>query len=117
MLPLLGEDGFPRLRTLRLMNASFTDELCPLLIASPRVRALEVLDLSLGTLGDAGADVLAAGRAALGHLRSLRISESCIGDEALARLYASGLPVDERPICPAHEPLRRKRFRTTSVNE
>jgi uncharacterized protein (TIGR02996 family) len=123
VLPLLGgaggsgDAGFPKLRTLRLMNAAFTDELCPLLIDSPRVRTLEVLDLSLGTLGDAGADVLVAGRAALAHLRSLRISESCIGDEALARLYASGLPVDESPICPAHRTDRRKRFRTTSVNE
>ncbi len=60
-LPLLGEGGmigFPRLRVLRLMNAAFADELCPLLLASPRVRALEVLDPSLGALGDAGADVL-----------------------------------------------------------
>ena len=120
VLPLLGEGGvsrFPRLRALRLMNAAFTDELCPLLLTSPRVRTLEVLDLSLGTLGDAGAGVLAAGAAALAHLRSLRIAESCISDEALARLYASGLPVDEGPVSPAHRPRGRKRFRTTSVNE
>jgi uncharacterized protein (TIGR02996 family) len=117
VLPLLGEDGFPKLRALRLMNAAFTDELCPLLLTSPRVRTLEVLDLSMGTLGDAGAEVLVAGCAALAHLQTLKITESCLSDAALARLYASGLPIDESPVSPADTPPRRKRFRTTSVNE
>jgi hypothetical protein len=115
--PLLGEGGFPKLRVLRLMNASFTDELCPLLVASPRVRSLEVLDLSLGTLGDAGAEVLAAGQGALAHLRALKITESCLGDEGRARLYESGLPIDESPVSPARTPPRRKPYRYPSVNE
>ncbi len=117
VLPLLGERGLPKLRALRLMNATFTDELCPRLLDSPRVRTLEVLDLSLGTLSDAGADVLVAGRDALAHLRALKITESCLGDAARARLYASGLPIDESPVSPSDTPARRKRFRTISVNE
>lgn len=117
VLPLLELDGFPRLRALRLMNADFIDELCPRLLLSPRVRTLEVLDLSMGTLSDAGAGVLIEGRAALAHLKTLKITESCLGDAALAALYASGLPIDESPVCPADTPPRRKRYRTTSVNE
>lgn len=115
--PLLGEAGFPKLRVLRLMNASFTDELCPRLVASPRVRSLEVLDLSLGTLGDAGAEVLAAGRGALAHLRALKVTESCLGDDGRTRLYASGLPIDESPVSPARTPPSHKPYRYPSVNE
>jgi uncharacterized protein (TIGR02996 family) len=117
VLPLLGEDGFPKLRALRLMNAPFTDELCPLLLTSPRVRALEVLDLSLGALGDTGADVLAGGRDALAHLRTLKITESFIRPAARARLLASGLPIDESPVSPARTPVWQKGGRYTSVNE
>jgi len=115
--PLLGDAGFPKLRTLRLMNAAFTDELCPLLVESPRVRGLEVLDLSMGTLGDAGARVLVEARDALAHLRALKITESCIGRPARARLEASGLPIDESPVSPANTPPRQKAYRYTSVNE
>ncbi|HWO20527.1 MAG TPA: TIGR02996 domain-containing protein [Kofleriaceae bacterium] len=116
-LPLLGADGFPKLRALRIMNAPFIDELCPRLLTSSRVRALEVLDLSLGSLGDAGADILVGGRDALAHLRALKITESCLRPAARARLLASGLPVDESPVSPARTPARSKAGRYTSVNE
>jgi hypothetical protein len=116
-LPLLADAGFPKLRALRLMNAAFTDELCPHLLTSPRVRRLEVLDLSMGTLGDAGARILAGGRAALAHLRTLKITDSFIGLAARADLLASGLPIDESPVSPAHTPPYQKSYRYTSVNE
>lgn len=116
-LPLLGDGGFPSLRVLRLMNAAFIDELCPLLAASPRVRRLEVLDLSLGALGDAGIEALARGAAALAHLRTLKLAESCVDDAALGRLRACGLPVDDGPVSPARTPAQRKAHRYTSVNE
>ncbi|MGN6108662.1 MAG: TIGR02996 domain-containing protein, partial [Kofleriaceae bacterium] len=48
--PLLARTDLPRLRHLGLRNAAFTDALCPLIVASPLVRQLRSLDLSLGCL-------------------------------------------------------------------
>ncbi|MDQ3370899.1 MAG: TIGR02996 domain-containing protein, partial [Myxococcota bacterium] len=84
--PLLARTDLPALRHLGLRNAEFTDEACRALVTSPLLRQLEVLDLSLGTLSDDGAQTLAAHRDALRHLRVLDVSKSFLTDAGRAVL-------------------------------
>ena len=93
--------ALPRLRALRLMNADFTDEVVPLVIASPIAGQLEVLDFSLGTLSDTGAGALAAARTAFPRLTGLRVYDCALTSRGLARLHDAGFPVDETPGTPA----------------
>ena len=90
----LGSDAdVPRLRVLRVMNSELTDELCAMLVASPRSSALEVLDLSLGTLTDHGAGVIAAGARAFTSLRELDVTWNALGRAGISALTRAGLPV------------------------
>lgn len=90
LAPLLGGGAFPELRELGLMNAEFTDELCGPLLASPLLPRLEQLDLSMGTLTDAGAAVLSAGAAKLRHLRRLDVSDNLLSEKGRRALGALG---------------------------
>ena len=87
----------PELRVLRLMNCEFTDELCLVLPAYARRHPLEVIDFSLGTLTDDGADMLIAERSAFAELRSLVVHDNCLTPAGLARLREAGLPIDLAP--------------------
>lgn len=98
--PLFEDHGFPALRTLRLMNCEFTDELLPPVIAYVRRHPLDVLDVSLGTLTDAGANALVAGAGVLSTLRELRVYENCLSETGLACLREAGLPIVETPPFP-----------------
>ena len=117
LAPVLAGTAFPALRVLRVMNAVFVDELTRLLPGSPLARRLEILDLSLGMLGDDGASVLAATRHAYPKLRALHVVESCISTPALERLVASGYELDLGPVSPARDPPRQKAYRYVSVSE
>ncbi len=74
------------LEVLGLRNAEFTDELCPLLVRSALARRLKGLDLSLGTLTDKGAAILADGAAAFEMLEWLDIGECYVGEHGVAAL-------------------------------
>ncbi|CAN0453071.1 unnamed protein product, partial [Phaeothamnion confervicola] len=56
--PLLKACPFPKLRSLGLCNACYTDEIVEAVADSPLLERLEELDLSKGTLGDEGAKIL-----------------------------------------------------------
>ena len=60
LAPLLSGELFPKLKSLGLRNSDLVDQIAPALVGSPLVARLETLDLSLGTLGDVGAEALAA---------------------------------------------------------
>jgi hypothetical protein len=60
----------PRLRHLALCNSVIGDEIAAAAAAAPVVARLEVLGLSMGTLGDAGAEALLGGQP-LTHLTKL----------------------------------------------
>ncbi len=77
---------FPALRDLGLQNAEFTDEACEPLLASRVLRQLERLDLSMGTLTDAGAKKLKAGAAALSRLHELDVRQSYLTRQGIAML-------------------------------
>jgi uncharacterized protein (TIGR02996 family) len=111
--------ALPKLRTLSLRNAMFSDEIVPAILAWPGAAQLERLDFALGTLSDAGADALIAGRAALRALAHVGVFECALSTAGLQRLRAAFPDVDDRAITPAHawrEP-RQKPARYVSVSE
>jgi uncharacterized protein (TIGR02996 family) len=87
----------PKLRVLRVMNSELTDELCWMFATSPVVAALDTLDLSLGTLSDAGARVLADARHSLAHLRELYVYDNAVGFAGLDAMRDAELSVIETP--------------------
>ncbi|WP_375745015.1 WGR domain-containing protein [Corallococcus interemptor] len=74
--PLLDAEGVPALRKLGLRNAEFTDELCAALPRSKILAQIEALDLSMGTMSDAGADTLAQNAKAFAHLKTLDVTQN-----------------------------------------
>lgn len=58
--PLLKGGIFPKLTHLALRDSQYADEIAKAVVQSPIFARLEVLDLSLGTLGDEGGAALAA---------------------------------------------------------
>ncbi|WP_375759433.1 WGR domain-containing protein [Corallococcus exercitus] len=102
--PLLDGEGVPALRKLGLRNSEFTDELCAALPKAKILAQLEALDLSMGTMSDAGAQTLAENAKAFGHLKSLDVTRNFLtkaGQKTVAtvaRSVASGnqrTPYDE----------------------
>ncbi|HEY6035516.1 MAG TPA: hypothetical protein VIV58_14685, partial [Kofleriaceae bacterium] len=118
VLPLFARP-LPALRALRLMNSPFSDEVVPAIGAWPGAARLEVLDFSLGTLSDAGAQALVTVRAAFPALRRLGVFECALTGAGLSMLYAAGYPVETSAISPAEnwrEP-QQKPARYCSVSE
>ncbi|HEX7704602.1 MAG TPA: hypothetical protein VF403_27870, partial [Kofleriaceae bacterium] len=106
---LLARRDLTALRELGLMNSTNSDAICELLAESPLAAQLEVVDLSLGTLGDEGVRVLLANRDRFPKLQRLIISNSWVSDELIAELEAWGpsviseemneaAPVDDRYV-------------------
>jgi hypothetical protein len=81
----------PALRHLGLCNAAFADELPKALLESKWLPQLTSLDLSDGTLGDEGAEVLTANAAQFAHLQQLNLSRGYFS-EAFVDLLRSKLP-------------------------
>ncbi|RKG79015.1 WGR domain-containing protein [Corallococcus terminator] len=74
--PLLDGEGVPNLRKLGLRNSDFTDALCEVLPKARVVAQLQELDLSMGTMTDAGAETLASNAKAFQHLKTLDVSNN-----------------------------------------
>ncbi len=88
--PLLAAGRLPRLTDLGLMNAEFTDDLCRVLVDAPLASQLIRLDLSLGTMGDDGAAVIAgAGRARFPALRELDVRQNYLTEDGVRLLQAA----------------------------
>ena len=82
--PILAGAAMPQLRDLGLANCEFTDEICEMLPRATILPRLRELDLSMGTMTDAGAAILAQ------HVRGLE------------RLYVH----DNYLSAPMHDALR-----------
>jgi hypothetical protein len=95
LAPLLAGAGFRGLRSLGLRNAEHADRLAGALAVAPVVQRLTRLDLSLGTLGDSGAQVLLAGQS-LDHLDELDLHHHYLTEATAARLVRAlpGVRVD-----------------------
>ncbi|MFI6821016.1 STM4015 family protein [Micromonospora sp. NPDC050187] len=95
LAPVLAGERLPALRHLALCNAEIADQVAAAVATAPVVARLEVLDLSRGTMTDAGVDALLAGQP-LTHLRQLDLYHHYLSDEAAQRVVARlpGVRVD-----------------------
>ncbi|WP_436774976.1 STM4015 family protein [Yinghuangia sp. YIM S09857] len=82
---ILRGDGLPALTELGLMNSEIQDEIAAAIGSAPIVSRLTALDLSMGTLGDEGAEALLTGQP-LTHLARLNLRHHFIGEAMQRRL-------------------------------
>ena len=96
LMPLLSGRLFPKLRYLGLRDCEWVDALVPLVIDSPLLAKLHVLDLSLGVLTDAGAAALLMSRALepLKKLKKLDLHHHYVSPWLIDRLKAAGYKLD-----------------------
>lgn len=92
---ILDGAGLPKLRYLGLRDAANADEVAAAVAHAPIVSRLEVLDLSLGNLGDEGAAALLAGQP-LTHLKKLDLHHHFLSEQMQERLREAlpGVEVD-----------------------
>jgi uncharacterized protein (TIGR02996 family) len=87
---LLMRNDLPELRELGIMNTTLSDAVCGDLLGSPLLAKLERLDLSMGTLGDEGAQLILTNAAKFRHLKELNVSQSYLSLDAIRQLAALG---------------------------
>lgn len=88
LAPLLSGKGVPRLRHLGLMNGEFQDEIAAALAKAPLLDQLDVVDLSMGTLRDAGGRAILDAAERFARLRRLELDHNYLSPamaEALTR--------------------------------
>lgn len=84
LTPILSSKLFPKLQHLALCNSEYADDIAKALPSSTIVKQLESLDLSKGTLTEAGVAALVAGKASLSHLTRIDLADNFIGKSATA---------------------------------
>ena len=83
--PIIFEGRFPNLTYLGLRNSQFSDEIVSAIVASPIINSISILDLSMGTLSDIGAEELLNCQA-ISYLDILNVSESFLSEEMIDKL-------------------------------
>lgn len=91
--PLLNGDLFPNLKYLGLCNSEMQDEIAQALHGAPVLKKIRVLDLSLGTLTDQGAQAL-LDNSAIAQLEKLDLHHHFCSDEMVKKLKALPCEVD-----------------------
>ncbi|MEU4163523.1 STM4015 family protein [Actinoplanes sp. NPDC026670] len=110
---ILSGRSLPALNRLGLCNAENADEIAAAVASAPVVARLTELDLSMGTLGDVGAEALMAGQP-LTHLKRLVLNHHFMSSEVAHRL------VDDLPAVAVdvEDPQDEEEWgRYTAVNE
>ena len=90
LAPILAGERLPKLTHLGLRNCEFSDAICEALVAAPILRRLRSLDLAMGTLSDAGVDVILRHADAFRQLEHIDVDDNYLSQAALARLEALG---------------------------
>lgn len=90
---LLKGERFPRLKYLGLKNSVISDDIAAVVALAPIMQQLDVLDLSMGTLGDEGAKALLS-CPAIRRLKKLDIHHHYVSDELVQVLNRLGIEVD-----------------------
>lgn len=118
--PLLTGERLPSLRHLGLQNSQFQDGIAAAVAQAPVVARLESLKLSMGALGDEGAEALLGGQP-LGHLRYLDLHHHYLGDAMMLRLRdalePAGVRVDLSGRCEEDEDEDEDVTRYVAVSE
>ncbi|MEU5162965.1 STM4015 family protein [Streptomyces sp. NPDC020875] len=86
--PFLTGARLPKLRHLALHNSDMQDQIAAAFAGAPVVARLEVLDLSMGTLSDEGAQALLEGQP-LTHLKRLDLSYHYLSEPMAQRVAAA----------------------------
>jgi uncharacterized protein (TIGR02996 family) len=95
--PLFDDKLFPKLTHLGLCNTELVDEIVDELPRSKRLPKLRSLDLSKGTLDDAGARTLAQHAKAFSHLERIDVRDNWLSKAAVTSLRnAFGARIDAR---------------------
>ncbi|MFN6460998.1 MAG: STM4015 family protein [Nostoc sp. DedVER02] len=82
--PIIIEEKFPNLNYLGLRNSQFSDEIVNAIVGSATLDSISVLDLSMGTLSDAGAEEL-LNCPAINYLDILNVSENFLSQEIIEK--------------------------------
>lgn len=90
LMPIFSGKLFPKLRYLGLRNAQLADQVAAAVATSPIVAQVEVLDLSLGCLGNAGVEALVASPAVKG-LKRLDIHHHYASSKVAKKLKGLGI--------------------------
>ncbi|MFI8521015.1 STM4015 family protein [Streptomyces sp. NPDC085481] len=90
--PVLAGDRLPALRYLGLRNCVTQDAVAAAVAGAPVVARLAELDLSMGTLTDAGGQALLDGQRSLAHLKRLDLSHHYLSEEMSERIVAALAP-------------------------
>ncbi len=88
-MPLLSGRLFPKLKHLGLRNCEYTDEIASAIADAPILKQLRSLDLSMGTLGDAGANVLLASPL-FAKLESVDLSHHYMSSAVVKKIMKAG---------------------------
>lgn len=89
--PILNASVFPKLKYLGLRNSDKADLIAQAVVKAPVLQQLETLDLSLGTLSDAGAEALLSLKA---PLKRLCLHHHYISSELVRKLKELPLSLD-----------------------
>jgi len=81
--PLLDRTDLRHLEYLGLKNAQFADDIARALPGAKVLKTLKTLDLSLGTMTDAGAQALAAAKDSLKHLECLDLTRNFLSRDGI----------------------------------
>ncbi|KAF3884886.1 MULTISPECIES: hypothetical protein [Nostocales] len=84
LMPILS-GVFPKLKYLGLRNSEYSDDIAFAIVNSPIIKHLIELDLSMGNLGDEGAEAL-LNCPAVNQLDTLNVSNNCLTRAMLSRL-------------------------------
>jgi len=87
--PILAATAMPRLGHLGIINCELVEQLIPVLAKSRLLPQLYSLELSMGTLGEQGATLLAHHAGAFRHLASLDLSSNLLEPAASERIAAA----------------------------
>ena len=91
--PLLSGSLFPELRHLGLMNSEIQDEVTIAITQSPVLGQLKVLDLSMGSLSDKGAQAL-LDSPGIRKLDFLNLRHHYLSEEMMAKLKTLGIRIN-----------------------
>ncbi|GAB1817830.1 STM4015 family protein [Herbidospora sp. RD11066] len=93
LAPILSGDHLPALKRLGLQDSDQQDAVAAAVAAAPIVARLDVLDLSMGTMTDAGAEALLSGQP-LTHLSALDLHHHYLSETMTARVATALAGVD-----------------------
>ncbi|MCT4620556.1 MAG: STM4015 family protein [Marinisporobacter sp.] len=84
--PFMKKENFPNLKYLGLKNSEIEDAICSKIMDESIIENLEILDLSLGTLGDTGANEILKNVEKLTNLKKLDLTHHYIADELVKKI-------------------------------